>query len=114
LLRCFSTLVDLEEPVIRQRDANESPYRLGVGNRVSPQFVAIATRTLCGRRASGRGFPAETTGRDSSSSARHLSTSPELSGEPKFEANEFDYSGGYAYGRIFPNSRSRDDCALET
>ena len=39
----------------------------------------IATRTLSSRCASRRGFSAQTTGRDSSSSARHLLTSPELS-----------------------------------
>src|SRR5213082_1800870 len=38
-----------------------------------PQLVAITTRTFSSRCAAGRGFPAQTTGRDSSSSARHLS-----------------------------------------
>src|SRR5438094_7046299 len=79
LLQCFPTLVDVEEPLIRRRDANESPYHLRVGNRAAPQFVATATRTLSSWGASRRGLPAQTAGRNSSSSARHLSTSPELS-----------------------------------
>jgi len=70
-------------------------------------------RALCGRCVSGRGFPAQTTGCDRSSSARHLSTSPQLSSQPQFDANEFDYSGSHAHGRIFRSAGSRDDCALE-
>ncbi len=52
---------------------------LGLGNRVSPQLVAGATRTFSNGCAAVRCFPAQTTGRDSSSSTRYLSTSTELS-----------------------------------
>ena len=38
--------MDVEDPLTRRRDANESPYHLGVGNRAPPQFIATATRTL--------------------------------------------------------------------
>ena len=47
---------------------------------LAPQFVATATRTLSSGRASRRSLPTQTAGRDSSSPARHLSTSPELPG----------------------------------
>ena len=80
----------------------------------APRFVATATRALCGRRASGRGLPAQAAGRDSSSPPRHLSTPPKLPCQPQFNANKFDHSGNYAHGRIFRSRRSRDDCALET
>src|SRR6266487_6015688 len=79
LLQRFPALLVVEEPRIRRRDANESPHHLGVGDRFPSRFVAIATRALRGRCVFGRGLPAQTAGRNSSSSARHLSTSPELS-----------------------------------
>src|SRR4029453_5310066 len=114
LLRCFPTMVDVEDPLIRWRDANEPPYHLGVGNRVPSEFVATATRTLRSRRASGRGLSAQTARRDSGSPPRHLSTPPQLSNQPQFDANQFDHSGSYAHDRIFRSCRSRDACALET
>ena len=48
----FQPWWELEEPLVRRRDAYESPYHLGVGNRIPPQFVATATRTLSSRCAS--------------------------------------------------------------
>src|SRR3954447_20518876 len=104
----------MEDPSIRRRDANESPDYLGMGNRVSPQCVAITTRTFCGRCVSGRCFPAETTGGDSSSSTWYLSTSSELSSWSKFNTSEFNHSGSCAHDRIFRSPRYRDECALET
>ena len=41
---------------VRRRDDNESPDHLGVGNRIPPQFIATATRTLRSRRALGAAF----------------------------------------------------------
>src|SRR5690242_10880687 len=79
LLQCFPALVDMEEPFIRRRNVDESPYHLGVGNSVATQFVASATRTLSSRCAAGDGLPAETAGRDSSSPARRLFTPSQLS-----------------------------------
>src|ERR1044071_7745730 len=113
VLQYFPTLVDLEDSVIRRRDANESSYYLGMGNWVPAKLVAITTRTFFGRNVSGRGFPVQTTGGDSSGSARRLSTSPKLSSQPQFGANEFGYSGSHPHSRIFSHPRLGDDCALE-
>src|SRR4029450_9617124 len=107
-------MVDVEDPRIRWRDANEPPYHLGVGNRVPSEFVATATRTLRSRRASGRGLSAQTARRDSGSPPRHLSTPPELSNQPQFDANAIDNSVNNTQDGFCRSSRSRDDRVLKT